>query len=116
MDDSFDYRCADLARATRAISNDGFRTLLAHSPELYREGANRGVNLYLCGHTHAGQIRLPLVGAVKKNTPIPRGLIQGQWAHGSMQGYTSWGVGCSTLPVRYHCPPEVAVIRLRKRQ
>ena len=116
VDDSFDYRCADLRRATCAISNGGFRILLSHSPELYREGEHWGVNLYLCGHTHAGQVRLPLIGAVKKNAPIPRALIQGQWAYKSMQGYTSWGVGCSTLPVRYNCPAEVAVIRLRKKR
>ncbi len=111
-DDPFDYRAADLTAALADIPRGGFTVLLTHTPQLYREAAQRGVRLYLCGHTHAGQIRLPGLGAVKKNAPVPRALVQGHWRHEAMQGYTSWGAGCSTLPVRFGCPPEVALLRL----
>ncbi len=113
VDDSFDYRCDDLPKAMSKTPSGAFKVLLAHSPQLYREAAAAGIQLYLCGHTHAGQIRLPFIGAVKKNTPVPKGLIQGHWSHEGMQGYTTWGAGCSTLPVRYRCPPEVALIELK---
>jgi uncharacterized protein len=113
LDDQFDYQCADLPRALRAVPEGAFTILLAHDPQLYEQAVERGIALYLCGHTHAGQIRLPLLGAVKKNAPVPRKLVQGKWAVRRMQGYTSWGAGCSTIPVRYNCPPEIAVIELR---
>ena len=113
LDDQFDYRCADLPRALNTVPQGAFTVLLAHDPQLYQGAVEHGVALYLCGHTHAGQIRLPFLGAVKKNAPVPRKLVQGKWAAGNMQGYTSWGAGCSTIPVRYNCPPEIAVIELR---
>ena len=114
IDDQFDYRCADIDKSLRDIPSGGFKILLAHDPQHYRAAAARGVELYLCGHTHAGQIRLPILGAIKKNAPVPRQLVQGHWTQGSMQGYTSWGIGCSTLPVRYNCPPELAILELRR--
>jgi predicted MPP superfamily phosphohydrolase len=114
VDDQFDYRCADMPKAVSAIPAAGFKILLAHSPQMYGEASELGVRLYLCGHTHAGQVRLPVLGAVKKNAPVPRPFVQGHWTFGEMQGYTSWGAGCSTLPVRYRCPPEVALLQLRR--
>lgn len=113
LDDPFDYRCADFDAACAQVDQQGFTVALIHTPELYREAERRGIDLYLCGHTHAGQIRLPIIGAVKKNAPVPRPLVQGRWRSGKMQGYTSWGAGCSTLPVRYGCDPDVAMIELR---
>jgi predicted MPP superfamily phosphohydrolase len=118
LDDPHDYRCADLPRAMGSIPSEArakaFKTLLVHTPSLYREAAEAGVNLYLCGHTHAGQIRLPRIGALKKNGDFPREFVQGIWVYNAMHAYTSWGAGCSTLPVRFNCPPEVAMLRLKR--
>lgn len=114
LDDQFDYRCADLPLALDSVPRNGFCILLAHDPQLFESAERRGVALYLCGHTHAGQIRLPWLGAVKKNAPVPRSLVQGHWHHKGMQGYTSWGTGSSTIPVRYNCPPEIAILELRR--
>jgi uncharacterized protein len=113
VDDVFDYRCADLPAAMASVPADGFKVLLAHSPQMYAEAEERGIHLYLCGHTHAGQIRLPLIGAVKKNVPCSRTFVQDHWTHRGMHGYTTAGAGCSTLPVRLNCPPEVALIQLK---
>jgi predicted MPP superfamily phosphohydrolase len=112
-DDPYDYRCDDLPKAISGVPAESFKILLTHTPSLYAEAAKAGIHLYLCGHTHAGQIRLPGIGAIKKNGPFPKRFVQGKWAYGTMQAYTSWGTGCSTLPVRYNCPPEAALIRLR---
>ena len=46
------------------------------------------------------------------NADCPTSYTQGVWQHGRMLGYTSAGVGCSLLPVRYNCPPEIALIEL----
>lgn len=113
-DDPFDYYCGDLDGTLAQVPNDAFTVLLTHSPQLYPAAAGRGIKLYLCGHTHAGQLRVPLVGAVKKNAPVPRRFVQGAWTYHGMQGYTTAGAGCSTLPIRFNCPPEVVLIQLRR--
>jgi predicted MPP superfamily phosphohydrolase len=112
VDDPHYYDCADLAGALAEVPEDAFRLLLAHTPEMYDEAAGAGIDLYLTGHTHAGQIRLPLLGPLALHCACPRPYSQGHWMHSGMNGYTSSGVGCSLLPVRFGCPPEIAVIEL----
>lgn len=114
VDDPFDFRCDDLTGALSGVPGNGFKVLLAHAPELYEQAADSGIDLYLSGHTHAGQIRFPVIGAIRKNAKCPRSYAFGHWTHGGMQGYTSAGAGCSSLPVRFNCPPEVVLIELRK--
>jgi predicted MPP superfamily phosphohydrolase len=104
--------CDDLQAALHSVPKDGFKILLAHSPEIFDEAAAAEIRLYLCGHTHAGQIRLPRIGGLLTNADCPRSYTHGEWHHCGMRGYTSAGIGCSFLPVRYHCPPEIAVIEL----
>jgi predicted MPP superfamily phosphohydrolase len=119
VDDPHYYGCDDLTSALSDVPKDAFKVLLAHTPEMYQEADAAGIHLYLCGHTHAGQIRLPKPfrgawAAPFQNADCPREYSYGAWSHGSMQGYTSAGVGTSLLPVRYNCPPEIVVIELRR--
>jgi uncharacterized protein len=114
VDDSHYYDCADLAGALAGVPERAFRLLLAHSPEMYEEAAVADIDLYLTGHTHAGQIRLPLLGPLALHSACPRSYTKGRWIHAGMKGYTSSGLGCSLLPVRFGCPPEIAVIELRR--
>ena len=116
VDDAHYYGCDDLAQALEVVPRDAFRVLLAHTPEMFYEAANAGIDLYLTGHTHGGQICLPWIGPLIMNAECPRDYTRGHWQHGGMQGYTSTGVGCSMLPVRYGCPPEIAVIELAQGQ
>lgn len=113
VDDTYDYRCDDLAAALSAMPQNAFEILLAHTPDLFAQAARAGVDLYLCGHTHAGQVRLPFVGSVIQNSDAPRGFTHGHWRHHQMQGFTSAGVGCSMLPIRFNCPPEIVLIELQ---
>jgi len=113
VDDPHYYGCDNLPEALSRVPQDAFKILLAHSPELYREAADRGVNLYLCGHTHGGQICLPGGAPILVNAKCPRRLARGTWQHGRMLGYTNAGVGSSLLPVRFNCPPEIALLELR---
>ena len=114
VDDPFDYRCDDLPGALAGVPENAFKVLLAHAPELYEPAAQSGIDLYLSGHTHAGQIRFPVIGSLHHNARCPRSYAFGHWMHRGMQGYTTAGAGCSSLPVRFNCPPEIALIELRK--
>jgi predicted MPP superfamily phosphohydrolase len=116
VDDPFDYRCDDLETALEDVPPHAFKVLLAHAPEIYQSAADHGIDLYLSGHTHAGQIRLPFLGAVKHNAKCPKELRQGLWKHAHMHGYTTAGVGCSSVPVRFNCPPEIALFQLKRAQ
>jgi predicted MPP superfamily phosphohydrolase len=114
IDDSYDYRCDDLVQALELVPEQAFKILLAHTPDLYEPAYEAGVDLYLCGHTHAGQIRLPWIGSVIQNSDAPRNYTHGYWKHSGMHGYTSAGIGCSALPIRFNCPPEIVLIELRR--
>ena len=116
VDDPYHFQCDDLALAVENIPADGFRVLAAHTAQLAAQAALSGIQLYLCGHTHAGQVRLPWIGPLIDNGGAGRRFNHGLWRLGSMQGYTSAGVGCSMLPVRFNCPPEITVFELQQFQ
>jgi predicted MPP superfamily phosphohydrolase len=114
VDDPFDYRCDNLEAALEDVPPAAFKLLLAHAPEIYETAADQGIDLYLTGHTHGGQIRFPLIGAIKHNSHCPKKYGHGLWRHAGMQGYTTSGVGCSTVPVRFNCPPEIVMFELKR--
>lgn len=95
--------------------HDGeFRIALVHSAEAADDAARAGYALYLCGHTHGGQICLPSGRAVVTHLHRCRHAAQGLWREGAMTGYTSQGLGVSDLPLRFHSRGGVAVITLRR--
>ncbi len=114
LDDPHYYGCDDLPTALKGVPGDAFKILLVHSPEMLREASTAGFDLYLCGHTHAGQICLPWFGPIIRNAACSRRFLRGKWRFEDVQGYTSAGIGASLLPVRFQCPPEVTVITLKK--
>lgn len=112
VDDPHKYECDDLPLALEEPPLNDFKILLAHTPEMFQEASYSGVDLYLAGHTHAGQVALPFLGAPIQNADCPREFVQGHWRYRDMQGYTSAGVGCSMLPIRFNCPPEIVIVEL----
>ena len=104
----------DLAQAFEGVPREAFVIFLAHSPEVYTEAAAKGADIYLCGHTHGGQIRLPGIGAVFTHSRAPRRISAGAWTHDGMLGYTSVGVGVSGIPVRFGTRGEVLRLTLRR--
>ncbi len=112
VDDPRWYRTDDLDLALHGVPADACRILLAHSPELYAEAAAKEIQLYLCGHTHGGQVALPGGTPLIVNARCPRRLAVRDWAWGKLRGYTSVGIGSTTTPVRIHVRPEVVVHRL----
>lgn len=113
LDDPHYYGCDDLAGALRGVPEESFKILLVHTPEMVEDAAASGIHLYLCGHTHGGQICLPFLGPIISGANCARRYVRGVWQHQRMQGYTSAGVGVSMVPVRFNCPPEIGLIELR---
>ena len=102
-------------RATDALRDapEGFRVALVHSPELVPQAAEAGVDLYLTGHTHGGQVCLPGGRPIITHSVLHKRFASGLWREGPTVGYTSRGAGVSGLPVRFNCRGEITVFTLR---
>jgi uncharacterized protein len=100
--------------ALAAHDRRSFGLVLAHSPELAGEAAAAGHLLYLCGHTHGGQLCLPGGWPVITHLSRHNDLYAGLWRCGELTGYTSRGAGLSTLPVRLNCRAEVTLLVLHR--
>lgn len=109
IDDAHYYRVDNIEKAAQRIPLDAVSILLSHTPEVYRQAAHAGFDLFFCGHTHGGQICLPGGFPLTLDASCPRRLGSGAWQHGGMQGYTSAGTGTSIVEVRINCPPEIAL-------
>lgn len=114
VDDPHRFQCDDIHAAMAEVPPEEFTVLLAHSPELGPVAPGHGVDLYLCGHTHCGQVCLPGVGALFWNARVPRKYAQRLWRKGRTWGYTSPGLGTTDLPVRFACPGGAVVFELRR--
>ena len=93
---------------------DNFKIVMVHSPELYDLAADNEYNLYLCGHTHGGQICLP--GGIPLITHVYAGkkFHRGLWKYSNMKGYTNQGCSTVCIPVRFYSESEIALITLKK--
>jgi hypothetical protein len=103
-------RPADITRVIRDAQDTVL--LLAHDPRRLTEAAALNVPAVLSGHTHGGQVVLPGVGAIAKSRfPI----LAGTGGSQNTSIFVSRGIGTVYVPIRINCPPEVAVITLRRR-
>jgi hypothetical protein len=90
--------------------------LLTHAPDVAPDADRAGIDLYLCGHTHGGQIRLPLVGALFSGSHLGMRFVIGRNALQHTTVYTSRGVGLEGLGApraRFLCPPEIILWEIR---
>ena len=95
--------------------HDGeFRIALVHSAEVAEDADAAGYALYLCGHTHGGQICLPGGRPLVTHLKRCRHAASGLWRQGRMIGYTSRGLGVSDVPLRFNTRGEVVIITLRR--
>jgi predicted MPP superfamily phosphohydrolase len=84
--------------------------LLAHDPRRLIEASALNIPLVLSGHTHGGQVVLPVVGAIAaQKFPVVAGI--GRRDRTTM--FVSRGVGTVYVPVRFNCPPEVALLTIQ---
>ncbi len=90
--------------------------LLCHEPDFADEvamHAAQAVALMLSGHTHGGQVRVPLIGPINL-PPLGRKYVEGWFRFGKMQLYVNRGLGTVGVPFRFNCPPEISVFTLRR--
>ncbi len=101
-------RGIDIEPLTRGAT--GTTILLAHDPRRLAEAAALNIPLVLSGHTHGGQVVLPVVGAVAaQKFPV----VAGVGRRGQTTMFVSRGIGTVYVPVRVNCPPEVAILTLQ---
>ena len=102
-----------LRQALGDLRAGGACLLLTHNPDYIERIRDARVDLVLSGHTHGGQVVLPFVGAPvvpsRYGQKYRAGLVQGPRA----RVFVTTGVGTIGPPVRFRCPPEVALITLR---
>jgi uncharacterized protein len=101
-----------LNQLTSSIPDEGAAILLVHEPDFADVAAsNKRIDLQLSGHSHGGQICIPLHGPVF--TPaLSRKYPSGLYHIENMQLYTNRGLGVLILPMRFDCRPEIAVMDL----
>jgi predicted MPP superfamily phosphohydrolase len=103
---------ADVRRAVRGIPRDSATVLLAHNPRIIHLASRHGVSLVLSGHTHGGQVNLPLLGTVYGRSPERLRYKIGWDRLGPTQIYVSRGIGTIVLPWRLRCPAEITHLEL----
>ena len=99
-----------------ATPSDAFRILLYHTPDLMPLATELGIDLYLCGHTHGGQISLPFYGALTTGSRWGKRYEQGRIREGRTTLYVSRGLGMEGLGApraRFFAPPEIVRWELR---
>jgi len=113
-DDPFSY-FTDKAIFALEKAEGNFKIALVHTSELHDVAADSGYQLYLCGHTHAGQICLPGGKPLVTHQKDGKKYFKGLWKDGEMYGYTSAGNGVSGVPLRFNTFGEVVLITLKKK-
>lgn len=93
---------------------DDAALLLMHNPDFVEGLSDPRVVLALCGHTHGGQMNLPLIGS-----PIIPSAFGSKYAYGEVQGpsvpaFVTCGIGTVFPPMRINRPPEIAMLTLMK--
>ena len=95
--------------------------VLSHTPAVALEASRRGIEAVLAGHTHGGQVRLPFFGALTTRDALGPRYDFGRYnfpapnRRGLTALYINAGVGTSVLPVRFWCPPRMAVVELGRK-
>ncbi len=102
----------DIDHLISQLPKDAPAVLLAHEPDIADETSQTGLfGLQISGHSHGGQIRLPIIEApylprLAKKYPIGRYEVNG------MVQYTNRGIGMVDIPIRIGCRPEIAIFTL----
>lgn len=103
--------------ATLPEKPDGPVLLMCHGPDyadtLLSDPRGRVVDVMFSGHTHGGQVRIPLLPPMH----LPAGgrkYVEGAFQLGGMQLYVNRGIGAVGLPFRLNCPPEITLFTLER--
>lgn len=99
--------------ALEGIQDSNPKILLAHAPNIFSKAIKNNIDLVLVGHTHGGQVRLPLVGAlVAPGQGFFPEFDYGRFTSGSTDMIINGGLGESVLPIRLYNRPEIVLVTL----
>lgn len=112
IDDAME-RTPDLDGTLHKIPSDDPVVLLAHEPDYADHASRYPVDLQLSGHSHGGQIRLPLLPPLFL-PPLAQKYVWGLYEVGGLTLYTNPGLGTVNIPVRMNCPPEITLLTIRR--
>lgn len=104
-----------LRELINSTPDDGIKIVSSHqaSDRLIEFSRESGTDLLLAGHTHGGQVRIPVFfypfTAVRSETPY----VNGHWILGNMLLNINSGLGFTLSPVRYNAPAQVSVITVQ---
>ena len=104
-----------LEQAVRQIPEAAYSILLYHTPDLIDPASQAGIDLYLAGHTHGGQVRFPFYGALVTFSRHGKDYEAGLYEKDPTSLYVSRGLGMEGMGfprVRFLCPPEIALIEV----
>lgn len=106
----------NIPEAFRHVKNDAYMILLSHSPYVIKKYPYLPVDLVLSGHTHGGQIRFPIIGAVISPggglfPELDKGLFQ--WGRDKYI-YVDSGLGTSTIPIRFLNQSQMSIIQIER--
>ncbi len=107
------YGNADLAETFEKIPEAVPILALVHEPDFFDQVIeHRRVMLQLSGHSHAGQCRVPWLGYAPIKVKYGRKYLVGKFTRDGCHLFVTRGVGTVGLPVRFACPPELAMLTL----
>jgi len=113
--DDWGWGKSDWGRSLDGVDRARPTVLLSHEPAVFEMPQTRGLSLILSGHTHGGQISLPFIGPPARHVKEFK-YVRGLYEREGTQLYVSRGTGLTGLPVRFGARPEIAVLRLRRRE
>lgn len=100
----------------RDVPGERFSILLYHHSDLAESLGGLNVDLYLSGHTHGGQVRLPFYGALVTLSKFGKKYESGMYTVGQTKLYVNRGIGLENRPaprVRFLCRPEITVFDIK---
>lgn len=105
----------DPARTLRGIAADTPVIAMVHEPDYFDVmTAHRDVLLQVSGHTHGGQCRVPLLGYAPVTVKYGKKYNHGGFTRGDSNLFVTRGVGTTGPRIRFACPPELAILTLRR--
>ncbi len=102
----------DVDRALSRIAGDGPIVAMTHNPDVFPAVPAR-VCLTVAGHTHGGQVALPVIGRPVVPSRYGQRYAAGHIDEDGRHMFVTSGVGNSIAPVRFRVPPEVLLLRIQ---
>lgn len=101
----------DIASALARVNDSAPIIALTHNPDIFPSIPAK-VALSIAGHTHGGQVALPIIGRPIVPSDFGERYAAGHIIEGSKHLFVTTGVGTSILPVRFRVPPEISLLTI----